>query len=75
MKFHSAAALVLSLGSASFVCGAFLPVSRVYLIGAPDAKLELIRSRPRMWAVHQAAMGLGSAVTVVGLALMATVGG
>jgi len=73
MEFQSAAALVLALGSALFACGAFLPVSRVYRIDTPDAKLELIRSHRRMWAVHQASMGLGSAVTGVGLALMAAV--
>jgi hypothetical protein len=73
MEIQSTAALVLALGSAMFIGGAFLPVSRVYALATPGAKLELIQSRTAMWAVHQSLMGSGSAVTVLGLALMATV--
>lgn len=75
MRLHSSATLLLLLGSLTFVVGAFLPVSRMYVLRTADERLALMRDRSAQWHTHLAMMGGGAVIAAGGMALLpATLG-
>jgi hypothetical protein len=62
--------LLVAAGSAIFIAGAFLPVSRVYVLRTADEKLAIMQGRPTMWNVHLGMMGGGAAMAAVGVAAL-----
>ena len=66
---------VMILGSVLFLVGAFMPISsRVFPEASPAKKLEHITESPRAWIKSQVLFGVGSVVTVIGIALLASDG-
>jgi hypothetical protein len=70
MKPHLLASVLLVLGSATFLAGAFLPVSRVYMLHTAEEKLAIMRGRPVLWNVHLGMIGGGAAMAAVGVAAL-----
>jgi len=65
--------VVMTLGSVLFIVGAVMPISsRVYPEASAAKKLEHITESPTAWAVSQVLFGLGSIITVIGMALLAS---
>ena len=66
----SGAAIV--LGSVLFLVGFFLPMSgSVFTATSAEEKLEIITESAGAWTASQVLLGLGAAVTLVGVALLA----
>lgn len=66
----SAAAMI--LGSVLFLVAAFMPISnRVFPESSPAKKLASITASPGEWVASQILFGLGSIITVIGIALLA----
>ncbi|WP_247048178.1 hypothetical protein [Arthrobacter rhizosphaerae] len=66
-----AAGAVMVAGSASFLTGAFMPVSRVYVEREPQRKLEILLADPVQWRAELAFLGAGTIVLPVGVAMLA----
>jgi hypothetical protein len=74
MRLQTPATLLL-LGSILFVVGAFLPVSRLYMLRTAEARLALMQERRAQWHTHLAMMGGGAALAAGGMTLLpATLG-
>lgn len=58
-------------GSASFLAGAFMPVSRVYVEGDPQRKLNILLADSGQWSAQQLLMAAGTAALPVGVAMLA----
>jgi hypothetical protein len=64
--------IVIIIGSALFLCGAFAPISfRVFPAKYATRKLEVIRASPTSWSITQILFGLGGLVTAIGVGLFA----
>jgi len=62
--------LLVTAGAALFIAGAFLPVSRVYVLRTAEEKLAIMQGRATMWNVHLGMMGGGAAMAAVGVAAL-----
>ncbi|MCU1518165.1 MAG: hypothetical protein JWQ75_2886 [Pseudarthrobacter sp.] len=58
-------------GSATFLAGAFLPVSRVYVEGDPQRKLAILLADPEQWSAQQILLAAGTAALPVGVVMLA----
>ena len=58
-------------GSATFLAGAFMPVSRVYVEGDPQRKLAILLADPGQWRTQQMLLAAGTAALPVGVVLLA----
>ena len=58
-------------GSAMFLAGAFMPVSRVYVEGDPQRKLAILLAAPGQWRTQQMLLAAGTAALPVGVVLLA----
>lgn len=58
-------------GSAMFLAGAFMPVSRVYVEGDPQRKLAILLAAPGQWRAQQMLLAAGTAALPVGVVLLA----
>ncbi|KRE80974.1 hypothetical protein [Arthrobacter sp. Soil762] len=67
----TAAAAVMVAGSATFLTGAFMPVSRVYVEGDPQRKLAILLADPGQWSAQQILLAAGTAALPVGVVLLA----
>jgi hypothetical protein len=75
MRLHAPSTLLLLLGSLVFVVGAFLPVSRMYMLRTADERLALMQDRSAQWRTHLAMMGGGAVIAAGGMLLLpATLG-
>ncbi|MEO6063406.1 MAG: hypothetical protein ABIQ99_15850 [Thermoflexales bacterium] len=63
-------ALAAFVGSILFLIAAFMPISRVYMLSAPD-KLALITAQREAWGFSQALFSAGSIVFAAGVGLAA----
>jgi hypothetical protein len=70
MRVYSPATLLLLIGSLTFVIGAFLPVSRMYMLRTADDRLALMRDRSAQWHTHLGMMGGGAVLSAGGVALL-----
>lgn len=66
-----AAAAVMVTGSAAFLAGAFLPVSRVYPEREARRKLAILMASPLQWRVQQRLLAAGTAALPVGVVMLA----
>lgn len=65
--------VVMTLGSVLFIVAAVMPISsRVFPETDPAKKLASITGSPTAWVVSQILFGLGSIITVIGVALLAS---
>jgi hypothetical protein len=67
---HSPAALLLLIGSLTFVIGAFLPVSRMYMLRSAQDRLALMQDHSGQWHTHLGMMGGGAVFAAGGMALV-----
>ncbi|WP_146072499.1 hypothetical protein [Arthrobacter sp. 4R501] len=67
----TAAAAVMVAGSATFLAGAFMPVSRVYVEGDPQRKLAILLANPGQWSAQQVLLAAGTAALPVGVVMLA----
>lgn len=58
-------------GSATFLAGAFMPISRVYVEGDPQRKLAILLADPVQWRAQQLLLAAGTAVLPVGVVMLA----
>lgn len=65
------AAAVIVAGSATFLAGAFMPVSRVYAEGDPQRKLAILLTHPGQWGTRQVLLAAGTATLPVGVVMLA----
>ena len=65
-------AVVIIAGSVVFLIAAFSPISRVFGLPSPDARLQLINSSLRAWSVSQVLFSVGAVVTAFGVILAAS---
>jgi hypothetical protein len=63
-------ATLLLLGSVVFVAGAFLPISRMYLLRTPEERFALMQEQSAQWHTHLAGMGGGAVIAAGGMALL-----
>jgi hypothetical protein len=71
MSTERVAAIILIVGSVLFIIAAFMPVSQVYVVPTPAAKLEIITSNRTAWSASQLLFGLGASLAAIGLGLVA----
>lgn len=64
------AAAVMMTGSGTFLVGAFLPVSRVYVETDPERKYAILLADPGQWSAQLILMGAGAAVLPVGVVML-----
>src|SRR5687768_9943487 len=67
----TAATAVMVAGSATFLAGAFMPVSRVYVEGDPQRKLAILLANPGQWSTQQMLLAAGTAALPVGVVMLA----
>jgi hypothetical protein len=67
----TAAAAVMVAGSATFLAGAFMPVSRVYVERDPQRKLAILLADPGQWSTQQMLLAAGTAALPVGVVMLA----
>ena len=67
----TAAAAVMVAGSVTFLAGAFMPVSRVYVEADPQRKLAILRADPGQWRAQQMLLAAGTAALPVGVVMLA----
>lgn len=60
----------MAAGSASFLTGAFMPVSRVYVEPEPQRKLEILLADPELWRAELLLLGAGTIVLPAGVAML-----
>lgn len=65
------AAAVMMAGSGTFLVGAFMPISRVYVESDPQRKLAILLADPGQWSVQQILMGAGAVALPAGVAMLA----
>lgn len=65
------AAAVMMVGSGTFLVGAFMPISRVYVESDPQRKLAILLADPGQWSVQQILMGAGAVALPAGVAMLA----
>jgi hypothetical protein len=65
------AAAVMVAGSATFIAGAFMPVSRVFVEKDPQRKLAILVAGPGQWRAQQMLLAAGTAALPVGLVMLA----
>lgn len=65
------AAVVMAAGSGTFLAGAFMPVSRVYVEGDPQRKLAILLADPGQWSTQQILLAAGTAALPVGVVMLA----
>lgn len=58
-------------GSATFLVGAFMPVSRVYVEGDPQRKLAILVTDPGQWSTQQILLAAGTAALPLGVVMLA----
>jgi hypothetical protein len=63
--------VTLIVGSILFLAAAFSPISRVFSIRDPGARLDIIAAAPTQWLVAQALFAAGALVAAAGIALVA----
>lgn len=61
----------MAAGSASFLAGAVMPVSRVYVEPDPQRKLEILLADPELWRAELLLLGAGTVVLPAGVAMLA----
>lgn len=61
----------MAAGSASFLAGAVMPVSRVYVEPDPQHKLEILLADPELWRAELLLLGAGTVVLPAGVAMLA----
>ena len=71
IRGDATAAAVMVAGSAMFLAGAFMPVSRVYVEGDPQRKLAILLAAPGQWRTQQMLLAAGTAALPVGVVLLA----
>jgi hypothetical protein len=64
-------AILIILGAILFMMAAFSPVSRVFAVPDPAAKLAIIQASPSGWLAAQLLFALGALVTAAGVGLLA----
>jgi hypothetical protein len=63
---------ILGIGAILFLIGALFPISfRVYPEPSPVRKLEHITGSAKQWSISQVLLGIGSALPVIGIAMLA----
>jgi len=62
---------VMAAGSATFLAGAFMPVSRVYVERERQRKLEILLAHPVQWRAQTVLLGAGTIVLPAGVAVLA----
>lgn len=67
----TAAAAVITAGSATFLAGAFMPISQVYVEGDPQRKLAILLADPGQWRAQQLILAAGTAALPVGVVMPA----
>ena len=71
IRGDATAAAVMVAGSAAFLAGAFMPVSRVYVEGDPQRKLAILLADPGQWSAQQMLLAAGTAALPVGVVMLA----
>ena len=71
IRGDATAAAVMAAGSAAFLAGAFMPVSRVYVEGDPQRKLAILLADPGQWRTQQVLLAAGTAALPVGVVMLA----
>ncbi|MFD5277033.1 hypothetical protein ACFWIX_05660 [Pseudarthrobacter sp. NPDC058362] len=71
IRGDATAAAVMTAGSATFLAGAFMPISKVYVEGDPRRKLAILLADPVQWKAQQLLLAGGTAVMPVGVVLLA----
>ncbi|MDR7160947.1 hypothetical protein [Arthrobacter sp. BE255] len=71
IRGDAAAAAVMVAGSATFLAGAFMPVSRVYVEADPQRKLAILMADPGQWRAQQMLLAAGTAALPVGVVMLA----
>ncbi|MFI7483335.1 hypothetical protein ACH9EU_13100 [Kocuria sp. M1R5S2] len=71
IRGDATAAAVIVAGSAAFLSGAFMPVSRVYVEGDPQRKSAILRAAPRQWRTQQVLLAAGTSALPVGVVMLA----
>ncbi|WP_457966005.1 hypothetical protein M1E17_05555 [Arthrobacter sp. D1-29] len=61
----------MAAGSVSFLTGAVMPVSRIYVEQDPQRKLEILLADPVQWKAEQVFFAAGTIVLPVGVAMLA----
>lgn len=61
----------MTVGSAVFLAGAFMPISRVYVEGDPQRKLAILLADPMQWRVQQLLLAAGTVALPVGVVMLA----
>lgn len=67
----TAAAAAMVAGSATFLAGAFMPVSRVYVEADPQRKFAILLADPRHWSAQQSLLAAGTAALPAGVMMLA----
>jgi hypothetical protein len=71
IRGDATAAAVIVAGSATFLAGAFMPVSRVYVEGDPQRKLAILLADLGQWSTQQMLLAAGTAALPVGVVMLA----
>ncbi|WP_457963732.1 hypothetical protein M1E17_20230 [Arthrobacter sp. D1-29] len=71
IRGDATAAAVMMAGSATFLAGAFMPVSRVYVERDPQRKLAILLADPGQWSTQQVLLAAGTAALPVGVVMLA----
>ncbi|WP_258804125.1 hypothetical protein [Pseudarthrobacter sp. NS4] len=66
----TASAAVMATGSVMFLAAAFMPISRVFIEGDPQAKLAILQADPVQWKAEQLLFAAGTVVLPVGVVML-----